>query len=410
MLQCLVCLSVTGAGASSALPLHCPPSSCWCRDSYADAEVSLNADVLYRTAFNRVTQQNQTLYLDEYAAPSRAPRPGFLIIHGGGYSAGPYNGCSHAKNMSAFAAVAHSMARRGFAVVSIDYRCEGALRNKAAGGDYFDPWHDAVEDGRAAVRYMVANAARLRLDPARIAAFGGSAGAETVALLTHALPDGTPMPPPAPAPAPPPPSSRNCTRALLASCPPPFANSTDCLACTRSLTPRSTCKPKERTAYCNATSSSSSSSSSSSPSAATTGGNVTCGIVLSGAILPEAIAAGQVTASAASVPYADFHGTNDTTVPYRHGPAPGSNRTWGDALDTKAWLDASGAPNKLVPIPGAGHVPFGAIPPCDPAGKGHSSGCFNTSFFGFLLGALELDGVACPAKPRAAGLKNIIGS
>ena len=69
-----------------------------------------------------------------------------------------------------------------------------------------------------------------------------------------------------------------------------------------------------------------------------------------------------------------------------------------------------GAPNKLVPIPGAGHVPFGAIPPCDPAGKGHSSGCFNTSFFGFLLGALELDGVACPAKPRAAGLKNIIGS
>ena len=42
---------------------------------------------------------NQTLLLDEWLAPSRTPRPGALIIHGGGYSAGPYNGCSHAKNM-----------------------------------------------------------------------------------------------------------------------------------------------------------------------------------------------------------------------------------------------------------------------------------------------------------------------
>eukprot|EP00937_MAST-01D_sp_MAST-1D-sp2_P000892 g892.t1 len=47
--------------------------------------------------------------------------------------------------------------------------------------------------------------------------------------------------------------------------------------------------------------------------------------------------------------YCNFHGTDDTVVPYRFGP--GGNRTWGDALDTKAWLDTHGARNDLVPIP-----------------------------------------------------------
>ena len=49
--------------------------------------------------------------------------------------------------MSEFAAVAVALAVRGFAVISIDYRCEGALRSPP-GSDYFDPWHDAVEDVR----------------------------------------------------------------------------------------------------------------------------------------------------------------------------------------------------------------------------------------------------------------------
>lgn len=35
----------------------------------------------YRTAFNRVTQERQQLYLDEWFAPSRTLRPGALIIH-----------------------------------------------------------------------------------------------------------------------------------------------------------------------------------------------------------------------------------------------------------------------------------------------------------------------------------------
>ena len=35
----------------------------------------------YRTALNRVTNEQQQLYLDEWFAPSATPRPGALIIH-----------------------------------------------------------------------------------------------------------------------------------------------------------------------------------------------------------------------------------------------------------------------------------------------------------------------------------------
>ena len=377
-----ICASVLlSSSRASPLPpaFDCPTSSCWCRDSFTANEVDLRSDVYYRTAFNRVLKRNQTLFLDEYLASSHTSRPGALIIHGGGFSSGPYNGCSHAKNMSSFADVAMALARRGFVAVSIDYRCEGKLR---ADQDNFHPWYDAVEDAHAAVRYMVANAARLNLDTSRIMAFGGSAGAVTVAQLLHALPDGTPMPPPAPAPP------SRCSITLKEHCPLPFPGGYEaCLKCSREHASRPICEPRQRVAYCNETL----------QNTAAIGGNVTCGIALSGAMPPESILAGQVVASPSSPPYLDFHGTNDTTVPYSNTSVlPAKLTVWGDAIDTKKWLDSHSAPNHLVPIPGAGHVPFGVIPPCDPRGKDAAIGCWNSTFFGFLLRSMDLEAVPCP--------------
>ena len=126
---------------------------------------------------------------------------------------------------------------------------------------------------------------------------------------------------------------------------------------------------------------------------------------MSGAIPPGSIAAGQVSASPDSPPYLDFHGTADATVPYSNttgGPADRGLLYWGDALDTKSWLDSKSAPNSLVSIPGAGHVPFEALPPCaDP----EAFGCYSTSFFGFLLEAMRLAGVKCPAALEKARSK-----
>ena len=319
-----------------------------------------------------------------------------VLLQGGGYSHGPYNGCSHARNMSSFAERAMELARHGYVAVSIDYRCEGKLRPT----DEFHPWFDAVEDARAAVRYMVANAARLQLDPHRITAFGGSAGAVTVAQMLHALPDGTPVPPPVPPPPLPP---NNCTLTLEAHCPlKTFHGSYDaCLACTRQYASAPTCKPAARAAYCNSSErgrSDEGTQRQQAPAAASLeavaldyaegggGGNITCGIALSGAITPGSIASQQVIATSSSPPYLDFHGTADSTVPYDWALANGDNTTWGDAIDTKAWLDSHGAPNYLCSIPGAGHVPFGSLyePP------------YSTTFFGFLVEALGLHDVPCP--------------
>ena len=172
----LVLGAAAAAAAVAAQPqaFDCPTSSCWCGDSFSADQVELRPEIYYRTAFNRVTQANQTLFLDEWLAPSSTPRPGALIIHGGGYSTGPFNGCSHAKNMSSFADVAMALARRGFAVVSIDYRCEGPLR---AGdpADLFHPWcrgraHDRRHHQRRPSEHIRRIQAPARLNPAAAAA------------------------------------------------------------------------------------------------------------------------------------------------------------------------------------------------------------------------------------------------
>jgi acetyl esterase/lipase len=67
------------------------------------------------------------------------------------------------------------LASRGLAVVTIDYRLEGAL-NDWMKQDFM---YDAVEDARAAVRYLRSKATDMRLDTDRIMVMGESAGALT---------------------------------------------------------------------------------------------------------------------------------------------------------------------------------------------------------------------------------------
>jgi acetyl esterase len=87
-------------------------------------------------------------------------RPAFVTIHGGGWTGGTPS------RMYPFAA---HFATRGMVGISVEYR----LLNAAAGVTVFD----CVQDGRSAVRYVRAHAAELGVDPAKITANGGSAGA-----------------------------------------------------------------------------------------------------------------------------------------------------------------------------------------------------------------------------------------
>ena len=95
----------------------CPATSCWCRDTYTNASVTVRKAVEWRTAFNHELQKDQVLYLDEYTPPTTAatpPRPGIVIIHGGAFNEGPYDGCSKSRDDPKFVDWAMKNAVRGY--------------------------------------------------------------------------------------------------------------------------------------------------------------------------------------------------------------------------------------------------------------------------------------------------------
>lgn len=97
-----------------------------------------------------------------------AARPLLLWIHGGGWRGG-----DRADECPAIPFV-----DSGYVVASIDYRLSG----QAA-------WPAQIHDAKAAVRWLRAHADVLRLDTARIVAWGTSAGGHLAALLGVTTPD-----------------------------------------------------------------------------------------------------------------------------------------------------------------------------------------------------------------------------
>jgi acetyl esterase/lipase len=89
--------------------------------------------------------------------------PLIIKIHGGAFKAGD-------KAMEATTVPA--ILAKGYAVASLNYRlsCEA-------------PFPAAVQDVKAAVRFLRANATKYRLDPNRFASWGESAGANLAAML-----------------------------------------------------------------------------------------------------------------------------------------------------------------------------------------------------------------------------------
>jgi len=114
-------------------------------------------DIVYA----RVGQRE--LLLDLYRPPEASgPLPVVVWIHGGGWRGGSKNSPGRALPIVA----------RGYALVSVGYRLSGEAIFPAA-----------VEDCKAAVRWIRANADNYGLDAGRIGAWGSSAGGHLVAFL-----------------------------------------------------------------------------------------------------------------------------------------------------------------------------------------------------------------------------------
>jgi acetyl esterase/lipase len=126
----------------------------------AEPTVRVLSDVSYLAS-----DRTEKLDLYQPAAPAEGKlSPALVWIHGGGWMGGTKNE-ARAKN------VCGTLAEAGYVAVSIDYR----LGDRA--------WPTNLHDCKNAVRYLRANAARLRLDPNRIAVAGGSAGGHLALMV-----------------------------------------------------------------------------------------------------------------------------------------------------------------------------------------------------------------------------------
>lgn len=110
-----------------------------------------------------VKRDVRSLRADVYLPAGDGPFPAVLLVHGGSWQRG---------DKRRMASIGERLAQRGYVGVSIDYRLAPEHRFPAQ-----------LFDCQAALRWMRANAERLKLDPQRIAGFGYSAGGHLVGLL-----------------------------------------------------------------------------------------------------------------------------------------------------------------------------------------------------------------------------------
>jgi acetyl esterase/lipase len=100
--------------------------------------------------------------------------PALIIVHGGGFNDGDkrkyreLNFCTNA-------------AKRGYLAMSINYKLRKSQGQVT--------WPQNIQDAKEAVRWLKLNADRLKIDPERIGAMGGSAGGNVAAMLTLTRPE-----------------------------------------------------------------------------------------------------------------------------------------------------------------------------------------------------------------------------
>jgi acetyl esterase/lipase len=146
-------------GAKAVLEDHYPER----RIQFSDGVVGL-PDLTYS-----IIQGYRPLRLDLYRQSQQtSPRPLVVYVHGGGWREG------HTRNSGAFEnfpGVLASLAARGYVVASVEYRLSGEAHFPAA-----------LQDVKAAIRWLREHAGDYGIDATRAVVWGGSAGGQLAAL------------------------------------------------------------------------------------------------------------------------------------------------------------------------------------------------------------------------------------
>lgn len=125
------------------------------------AVVALPARATFTANLEYARAGGEKLLLDACIPAGAGPFPAVIVVHGGGWVGG---------NKTMFVTpMLQPLTNAGFAWFSINYRLAPRYRYPAC-----------VEDVETAIRWVKANAARERIDPARIALLGESSGGHLV--------------------------------------------------------------------------------------------------------------------------------------------------------------------------------------------------------------------------------------
>ncbi len=144
------------------------------RDPIA-AEVEVSRDLLYKTASD-YTGKKVGLRLDVYRPKGdrETSRPAVIFVHGGALSMGSKDSGGMERQM------VEGLAKRGYVVVSIDYR----LRPDP-NADFNGAMMDAMTDTQSSLAWLRQTAVTYGVDRTRIILAGYSAGAEIITNLCY---------------------------------------------------------------------------------------------------------------------------------------------------------------------------------------------------------------------------------
>lgn len=146
----------------------------------ADAPISQQADAPPApTVFEAVTYRavdGRPLKLDVAVPPGDGPFPVIVMLHGGGWIKG---------DRSRFRDEIEEAAWRGFVGVTVSYR----LCKTGEDTPSVDGFPAPVQDVKAAIRFLRANAGQFRIDPDRIGIGGESAGGHIALMVGLTRPE-----------------------------------------------------------------------------------------------------------------------------------------------------------------------------------------------------------------------------
>ncbi|MFZ4660216.1 MAG: alpha/beta hydrolase fold domain-containing protein [Caldilineaceae bacterium] len=134
----------------------------WYLGYFGATPANLSVTPTYQDVAYTPTAGTQKLNL--YLPTGDGPFPVVVNIHGGGFKFGD-------RSMVG-AVVGQALLDGGYAIASVDYRLSGEATFPAA-----------VQDVKAAVRFLRANAAQYKLNPDQIVAFGFSAGGNLASMV-----------------------------------------------------------------------------------------------------------------------------------------------------------------------------------------------------------------------------------